>query len=412
MPLLTGPGRYLGLDHPAGFGSNRLHAGQPAAETDAIMLLLVYRQLCIDAARTWLTVFAIAAVVAVILVLEGFNAGLLAQLRSAVIDRNADLIVTQAGVSNMMAARSILPQFARRDVESVQGVAAAHPLTGIPAIYNRREQRTPIFLLVYDSGGGPTRLARGTAIQKSRDIVIDRSLAVKYELEPGDPLVVSDFEFRIAGISEGAAAFFTPFAFARFDDLIDFYFESDVAADISTFPLLSFLLVELIPGAERRAVAEAIEAALPGGDVFLPEALADEDAALGRVLFGPILKLLIGVGYAIGVLVTGIIMFAAVSARRREFGVLKALGFSHRFLSLSVVLEALVLALAAIPLGVALAALLAWAIEAAMPLYRIVATEPAAILRTAIACLVFAGLGASVPVRLIRRLDPAIVFRN
>ena len=42
------------------------------------------------------------------------------------------------------------------------------------------------------------------------------------------------------------------------------------------------------------------------------------------VLFGPILKLLIGVGYIIGVLVTGIIMFAAVNTRREEFGVLKA----------------------------------------------------------------------------------------
>ena len=376
------------------------------------MLRFLYRQLSFDPPRTALTATALAAVVAVILILEGFNEGLVAQLGDAVTERRADLIVTQAGVSNMTAARSVLPQFTRRDVEAVGGVAAAHPLTGVPVIYAQGDRRTPIFLLVYDSGGGPERLAEGTDVTDPRDIVIDRSLAVKYGLKPGDPLVISDFEFTISGIADGAAAFFTPFGFARYDDLIDFYFESDVAADISTFPLLSFLLVELEPGANREAVADAIERDVSQGDVFFPEDLAAEDEALGRVLFGPILKLLIGVGYVIGVLVTGILMFATVNARRHEFGVLKALGFGHRFLSVAVLLEAILLALVAIPLGVGLAALAGTVIEMFLPLYRILSTEPVPVLRTAVACLAFAAVGASLPVRVIRRLDPALVFSS
>ena len=376
------------------------------------MFRLLYRQLTLDPARSALTAFALAAVVAVILVLEGFNEGLVAQLGDAVIDRNADLIVTQAGVSNMTAARSVLPQFARAEVEAVPGVATAHPLTGIPVIYAQGERRTAIFLMVYDTSGGPARLAAGVTATAPRDIVIDRSLAEKYALVPGDPLMISDYEFTVSGIAQGAAAFFTPFAFTRYDDLIDYYFESDVAADISTFPLLSFLLVELSPRADRREVAQAIERDLPQGDVFLPEELAAHDENLGRVLFGPILRLMIGVGYAIGVLVTGIILIAAINARRGEFGVLKALGFDHRYLSTLVLLEALVLALIAIPLGTGLAAGIGHLIEGALPLYRILATEPAPVLRTGIACLAFAAVGALIPVRLIRRLDPALVFRS
>ena len=243
------------------------------------MLRFVFRQLSFDPLRTTLIAAALAAVVAVILILEGFNEGLVAQLGDAVTDRQADLIVTQAGVSNMIAARSVLPQVTRRDVEAVPGVAAAHPLTGIPVIYAEGSKRTPMFLFVYDSAGGPRRMVAGTAATEPRDIVIDRSLAVKYDLAPGDPLVVSDFEFRVSGIADGAAAFFTAFGFARYDDLIDFYFESDVAADISTFPLLSFLLVELTLGADRTDVAKAIEANISEGDVFLPEDLAAEDEA-------------------------------------------------------------------------------------------------------------------------------------
>lgn len=376
------------------------------------MLRLIYRQLTFDLPSTALTTTALASVVAVILILEGFNEGLVAQLGDAVRDRQADLIITQAGVSNMTAARSVLPQFTRRDVEAVPGVAVAHPLTGIPVIYAEGERRTPIFLLVYDTSGGPERLAAGNIVREPRDIVIDRSLAVKYDLGPGDPLVISDFEFRISGVTEGAAAFFTPFAFARYDDLIDFYFESDVAADISTFPLLSFLLVDVVPGADPAAVADAIERDVPQGDVFLPERLAAEDEALGRDLFGPIMKLLIGVGYGIGVLVTGVIMFASVNSRRHEFGVLKALGFSQRYLGASVMLEASVLALFAIPVGVLLAAMIGSAIEATMPLYRILSTEQVPVARTAVACLAFALLGALIPVRLLRGLDPGRVFRS
>ncbi|MGE0625703.1 MAG: ABC transporter permease [Pseudomonadales bacterium] len=376
------------------------------------MLRYLYRQMVLEPSRTGLMVAALAAVIAVILVLEGFNEGLVAQLGDTVLDRRADLIVTQAGVSNMTAARSLLPQTSRGEVESIKGVAAAYPLTGIPVIYAEGGERTPIFLLVYDDRGGPVRVVEGAAANRPRDIVIDRSLAVKYGLRPGDPLVVSDFEFTVSGVTEGAAAMFTPFAFARYDDLIDFYLESDVAADISTFPLVSFLLVALEPGFDRAAVAADIEKAVREGDVFLPEVLAAADESLGRLLFGPILNLLIAVGYGIGVMVTGILMFSSINARRSEFGVLKALGFGQGFLTGSVVLEALVLVLMAIPLGIGLAAVLAAVIEAILPLYRILATDPAAVVRTALACLIFAVVGALMPVRLIRRIDPALVFRS
>lgn len=376
------------------------------------MIQLIYRQLRLDHVRSLLTGAALAAVVAAILMLEGFYAGLIAQLGNTVLDRGGDLIVTQSGVSNMTATRSILPQFARQEVEAVHGVTAAHPLTGIPLIYTEGQSSTPIFLLVYDLNGGPKRLVSGHLPEAPRDIIIDRSLAIKYGLLPGDSLKLSGFEFRVSGVSEGEAAFFTPFGFAHYDDLIDFYLESDVAADISTFPLLSFLLVDVASGIDVRDVAQEIESNLDEGDVFLPRELAAEDEDLGRVLFGPVFKLLISVGYLVGILVTAIIMFATINARRKDFGVLKALGFGQSYLTSIVLLEAVVLVLASFPLGVVLASLVARAVEATMPLYLILAIEPAPILRTLAGSLIFAVLGAMTPIRLIRRLDPSMIFRS
>lgn len=121
------------------------------------MLRLVLGQLRLDPLRTVLNGFTLAAVIAVILMFQGFLEGLVAQSRDAVLNRGADLIVTQAGVRNLTLARSILPQSARSEVEAIDGVSIAHPLTGIPVTCVEGMKRAALHLLVYDTGGGPAR---------------------------------------------------------------------------------------------------------------------------------------------------------------------------------------------------------------------------------------------------------------
>jgi len=67
------------------------------------MLILVLRQLKHEANRTLLTLLAIAAALAVILLLEGFQTGLIQQLGRVALNRGADLIVSQASVNNFVA---------------------------------------------------------------------------------------------------------------------------------------------------------------------------------------------------------------------------------------------------------------------------------------------------------------------
>ncbi len=373
----------------------------------------IYRQLVYDPFRTLLTCVAIAGALTVILLLEGFQSGLLVQLKNVALKRGADLIVAQAGVSNFVASRSLLPQLSRQRIEAIDGVKEAHPITMVPVIYEKQGYRkSPIFFVVYDSGGGPSKLKAGRVVQEPRDIVIDESLSVLYDLNVGDPFIVADFEFRISGIAEQASALFTAFSFVNYDDMIDFFFESDLIGDISNLPLLSYLLVELRPGADRVALAAAMEEAEPDGDVFTPEQLARHDVALGRTLFGPVMGLLIGAGYVIALLVVGMIMFAAAHARLRDFGVMKALGFPNRSVVKEVLLETLVMILLAFPLALLLAVLGAWGIEARVPLYLVPVMEVVPLLRTFVAALVLGVIGAYLPYRFIAKLDPAIIFRS
>ena len=377
------------------------------------MFKLIYRQLVYEPFRTLLTGGAIASALAVILLLEGFQSGLLIQLKNVALNRGADLIVAQTGVTNFVASRSLLPQLSRQRIETVEGVVEAHPITMVPVIYKKQGYRkSPIFFVVYDTGGGPSMLKSGRATEKPREIVIDESLAVLYDLKVGDPFIVADFEFRISGIAEQASALFTAFSFINYDDMIDFFFDSDLVGDISNLPLLSYLLVELQPGVDRDAIAAAIEAVEPDGDVFTPEQLARHDVALGRTLFGPVMGVLIGVGYVIALLVVGMIMFASVHARLRNFGVMKALGFPNRALLSGMVLESLLMVVLAFPLALLLGQLGGWIIEARVPLYLVPVMEAVPLLRTFFAALLLAVIGAYLPYRFIAKLDPALVFRS
>ncbi|MDH4189129.1 MAG: ABC transporter permease [Betaproteobacteria bacterium] len=375
------------------------------------MWRLAYRQLMAEPLRAALTACAIAAAIAVILVLRGFEQGLYAQLEAAVTARGAPLIVAQAGVSNFIATRSSLPQLARERVEAIAGVAQAQPITGLSVIYGPEGNRVPIYLLVHDRRGGPGRIVQGGPIRGARDTVIDEGLARRYGLRPGDPLVISDFRFRVAGITRGESAMFMPFVFIGYDGMIDLFLESEIAPDLSTFPLLSYLLVDLAPGAQAEAVAELIEHAVPEADVFTADTLAANDVALGKELFGPIMQALIGLAYLVGVLVIGLIVYADAIGRRRTFGVMNALGFRLRHMLATLSAQTLMLLALAWPLGIGIALAIAAGIESLAPVYRVYVLEPAGLAWALAGVLAMALLGAVFPLRVVARADPTTAFQ-
>ncbi|MCW8988114.1 MAG: ABC transporter permease [Gammaproteobacteria bacterium] len=376
------------------------------------MLRLIYRQILYEPFRVLLTCAALGSALALILLLEGFQTGLLSQLKNVSLSRGADLIVAQSGVSNFVASRSLLPQISREVVESIKGVKETHPITSMPVIYQKPGYRkSPIFFMVYDTGGGPEIVIEGTAAIKPRDIVIDKSLAVLYDLNVGDPFIVADFKFNISGITQNSSALFTAFAFIKYDDMIDFFFDSDLVGDISNLPLLSFLLVNIDDNADPSVVAASIENKEPEADVFFPQELSENDIELGRTLFGPVMGVLISAGYIIALLVVGIIMFATVHARLRNFGVIKALGFSNYYLITGIAYESLIMIIISFPFALLISQFGSLLIEGYVPLYMVPVLEPVVLLRTFLSALLLGVIGAYLPFRLITKLDPAIVFR-
>ena len=375
------------------------------------MFLLAWRQTTLDRSRTLVTTLALGSVIAVILVLQGFEQGQYHQLERAILDRGGDLIVTQSGVDSFFA-RSSIPQLARGEIEAVGGVRAVHPMTAVPVIYENDGRRTPILVFVTDTKGGPRTLIEGRDVAGDRDLVVDHALAVTHGIRVGDPFVVSDFEFTVSGIARGSAAFFVPFAFISYDGMIDFFLESELAPDISAFPLLSFMLVDLEPASAPALVAADIQARVPAVDVFTPERMAEQSVALGRSFLAPIMGLLVLVAYVIALLVVAMIMYVEVATRLRGFAVLKALGFSARRLSQTVLCHAGLLLLVGLPIALALAQGTAIIVQSTVPLYEMRPFEPATFLRTLLGVAVSGAAGAIVPLRAIRRADPMLAFQE
>lgn len=375
------------------------------------MFKLALRQLQLDRLRAVVTAVALGSVIAVVLMLGGFEQGQYYQLEQIILQRNADLVATQSGVTNFIAVRSSIPQLARAEVEAVEGVKEAYPITAVPIIYNKNNVRTPVYVLVYDTIGGPASIIEGRQIEDGREIVIDYSLAEKYNIKIGDNFYVTDFKFTVAGITE-AAAFMMPFAFINYDGMVDLFIESEIAPDLSTFPLLSYMLIELDPTADRNKVTQQIETSVPSVDVLTPAELAKNDVNMAKVFFKPIIGLLVFIGYIIGILVVALIMYSDIRSRIKSFAVLKALGFPFSKLFNATLMQSLLLLLMAIPVGIVLAQILAITIEVAAPVYLIRIFSPQMFLTTMVACFGFAILGALIPMRAILRTDPMLVFQG
>ncbi len=373
---------------------------------------LLTRRLLQRPGREMAMLFALAAVLAVVLVLEGFRNGLDQQLRETVLDRGAPLIALQAGLDNFLAVRSSIPQQARLQIEAVPGVAGAAPMTLVPVVFERDGGTMPIIVMVTDGAGGPRHLVAGDPGLGGGRIVLDESLAVAFGIAPGDGVALSGYRFEVSGIARGAAAFFTPFAFMDYGDLIDWFWALDVGADITSFPLMSSLLIEPAAGEAPAALAARIETAVPAVDVFAAPALAANDAALGRDLLDPILGVLLGVAWAASLLVVGIVMFTTVQGRLREHVVLDALGCPRRTATAMLIGEGVLRTLLAVPPGFLLAIATAEIVQVLAPLYRVAPLEPATVTRLLAGAIAAAVLGGLAPLRLIRGIDPAAALRR
>ncbi|RJL32281.1 ABC transporter permease [Bailinhaonella thermotolerans] len=191
----------------------------------------------------------------------------------------------------------------------------------------------------------PYRIVRGAPPRGDREVVAGTALG----LAPGSRLTVltaaGPAPYTVSGVTDGPGLYVGDAAAAR------------LAGGVRVIGLRT------APGADEAAVAAAARAIVGGaGSVLTGDARAEAEPAGDRKLRWIGLQVLTAVaalGGFVSVFVVASTFAFGVAQRRREFGLLRAVGATPRQIRRTVYGEALAVGLVAAPLGVALGALAA-----------------------------------------------------
>lgn len=370
------------------------------------MTNIAWRNLAAERMRFAISVAGVAFSVVLVVTLRGLYWGVIAEATRYVRTTGARLWVAQEGTpGDFLQSRSILPLAHESQIAGVPGVRQVVPLLSRPVGFRVGERDADLFLMgVPGEGmGWPESIRGGRARRPGRgEVVVDRVFAKNFGVDVGDRLPVGHSGMRVSAVIGGGNAFAYQFAWANLDD---------VAAIAGAEGFTSYFLVDTggdgagVPEVSRRIVDR-----VPGTKVFPGTELADRNAANLREGFLPILWVLVVVAFVVGTAVIGLIIYTATLEKRREYGVLKAIGFSNRSLYKVVFQQSLLTAGGGFVIGCAVAAGLGPGIERIVPVF-VTDIRPGDIAFAGAGAFVMAVVASFVPARPVTRLDPAEVFR-
>ena len=364
---------------------------------------LALRNLTRDRARLGLSVAGVALATMLVLLLSGFLDGMNSQITSYLDHSPGSIVVAQSGIKNMLVATSVLPSGTRDRVLATEGVATAAPILSSFVILELGGEKRSAYLVGFDPalGGGPWQLADGRDVTTDDEAVVDRALARRYGLAVGDGFDLMGRHLTIVGLSEGTTSWMTSFIFVR---------KSAAESLFSAPGMTSFLLVEPSSGTTSAELRTRL-AALPSVSALLKEEVAQNDVDVFSRVIGPPVRLMSGIAFLVGTLVVGLVLYSATVERRREYGVLKAIGSRARTLYGLALTQALIVTVAGAALGLALAVVEAQLVMQLRPQF-LVTFEPRTVALGLVASALMGLVAVSLPAKVIADLAPADVFRR
>jgi putative ABC transport system permease protein len=332
---------------------------------------------------------------------EGASGRLTAYIDNA----GADVYVSQTGVRTMHMSSSALPASLTDQVAAVPGVEQAVPILYAEDMIQAGGRQYIAYVFGVPPGaplGGPWRIVEGASEAGPGEAIIDHAIAAKAGVGVGDPVMVLGKEMRIAGLTSGTSSVVSSATFVRMED-----FENVRGGG----QVISFVLVKVKPGESATTVSSRIARDVGGVTVQTRAEFAAQERKLAADMGTDIISIINTAGYLTGLAVVVLTVYMATIARRREYGVLKAIGVRNRRLYEVVVLQAVM----SIGLGLAAALAITLLLSAAIPRFdelMVLSVSPEAVLRVAAISVVLAGVAALLPARQLAGLEPVTAMRR
>jgi putative ABC transport system permease protein len=322
----------------------------------------------------------------------------------------ADLWMASEGATDFIYAASILPGNLKPTLERLPEVRSASPLIVRPLKVTRRgdplSDAFNVQLVGYDPEaklGGPLEVVEGKSPPGPDEVIIDEVMSRRYGIQIGDELLNGSRSLIVAGKSSRGDFIFTQVAYTTLETA-----EKFLKLDSHQ---RTFYLLKLKDPDDRDNVSIRVKLAAPGLLLLSGKEFADETRERLTSNILPILIVLLIVAFIVGLAVAGLTIYTATVEKSREYGILKAEGFTNLFLYQVVFVQSLVTAALGFALGAGLTLLVAPFAQGLVPQF-VVFIRWQDVLGIAAATLLMALLAAYIPVRRLAAIDPVTVFKG
>lgn len=359
---------------------------------------LARRNLLAEPRRLAASAVGVGLAVMLILLLDGMWAGVRRQATVYSDRAGGDVYVLQTGVRDLTAGAGSLPLATLDAVRADPAVEWAAPVRTAYVVLELHGRKIATYVVgsVPGQRGGAWSIDSGRAPAADDEIVLGTVLADRHGVRVGDRIDLLGHRVRVVGLSDTSGYMFA-YAFvthAALDRLAG-------SPGTTGFVLAGSDDPAGLVGRLRASGLNALTAAQVGAN----------DLELATGIFGPPVRLMVGIALAAGTLIIALTSYTAVVERRREYGIAKAMGATGaRLVRLAL---AQTFALAALGLGAGWVLYLAGRalVVSAKPQFTVLLTA-GGLARAVAAALVMALVAAVVPARRLSSLEPAAAYRS
>jgi putative ABC transport system permease protein len=375
------------------------------------MLLVARKNLFSEKTRLAISIGGVALSVFLIGILLSLYRGWSERVGSFVEDVPADLWVASDGTTDFTASASILPGVLGLRLQAVPEVDEVAPMIVRPMEMSHEgedpDDTFDVQLVGYDPAkglGGPLEVTEGKSPPGPGEMIVDEQMHRRYDVNIGDRLVRGTKSLTVVGYAKGGDFVYTQVAFVSIDTAVDF-----LGLDPPT--QRTFFLMKLENPDQREETAKRLELALPGVEFITGTDFAAEtrDRILGQIL--PILIVVLIVAFIVGLAVAGLTIYTATIEKSREYGILKAEGFTNPYLYRVVFEQSMITGFLGFLIGAGITVFVAPAAQSIVPQF-VVFVRWQDILGIAGTTILMALLAAYIPVRRLTSIDPVSVFKG
>ena len=360
---------------------------------------LARRNLLADPRRLSASAVGVGLAVMLILLLDGLWTGVQSQVTRYGDRIGADLWVLPPDGREPFSDDVTMARATVHEVAAVEGVDWAAPVRGQFAVLELHGRKVVVTVIGSEPGqqGGAWSLAAGRHALADDEMVLDSVVADRHGLEVGSYVDLLEGRFRVVGLSDETAAFMGGLAFV-----------THAAADqlFRTPGRTSAVLVGAHDAAEVKAGLRRL-----GLNALDRQQVRQQELAAATRVYGMPMRLMVGVAFVAGTLVIALTAYTAIAERRREYGIVKAIGADSRRLVRLAASQTAALAAAGLVAGGALFVVARALVVSARPQFEIVLTARTVAVAV-VAAAAMAAIAAVVPARRLARLDPATAYRG